>query len=312
MGCSVVMTTYNGGKYIIAMLESLKSQKKQPDEVIICDDCSTDDTVYLVSNYISQNSLNNWNIIQNEINIGWKKNFRKALSLSKEDYIFLADQDDIWLPEKSGEMLSILANHLEISLLASNYQPFFSNGAEKKEEYKVKGLRLEDASIKQVKFEDTGLSVMRPGCTFCFRRSLLNEMFENDLEWYSHDGVLWTLALLNGEAYIYNRVLINFRRHGENATTPLTTYSFQRRLKEVENSIGVNEWALLYVKQKYPKSKKEVMIQNSLLFSKKRKTVLLSKSLFRVGFFAFINRNYYSTMRNMLGDIFVCLKSHSE
>ena len=59
---SVAMTTYNGSNYIIKQLDSLKNQSRKIDELVICDDCSTDNTVELVNEYIKSNNLEGWNI----------------------------------------------------------------------------------------------------------------------------------------------------------------------------------------------------------------------------------------------------------
>ena len=78
---SVVMATYNGSKYIIEQLDSIKNQVLSPDEVIICDDCSTDKTVEIIENYIHQNNLCGWKLYKNEKNIGFFNNFFKAMHL---------------------------------------------------------------------------------------------------------------------------------------------------------------------------------------------------------------------------------------
>ena len=57
---SVAMTTYNGSKYIIKQLDSLKNQSRKIDELVICDDCSTDNTVELVNDNIKSNNLEGW------------------------------------------------------------------------------------------------------------------------------------------------------------------------------------------------------------------------------------------------------------
>ena len=92
---SVLMATYNGSQFIIEQLDSIKNQTFQPDEVIICDDCSTDDTVSIVSNYISNNGLDNWKLYVNEQNLGHYKTFLKLSQLATNEYVFFSDQDDI-------------------------------------------------------------------------------------------------------------------------------------------------------------------------------------------------------------------------
>lgn len=76
---SVAMTTYNGSKYIIKQLDSLKNQSRKIDELVICDDCSTDNTVELVNDYIKSNNLEGWNIYSNENNLGFINNFKQTI-----------------------------------------------------------------------------------------------------------------------------------------------------------------------------------------------------------------------------------------
>ena len=68
---SLVMAVYNGEQYITAQMESIKNQSLAPDEVIIRDDCSTDKTREVVSNFITANGLN-WKLICAETNTGWR------------------------------------------------------------------------------------------------------------------------------------------------------------------------------------------------------------------------------------------------
>lgn len=72
---SVVMTTYNGQKYLLEQLESLRNQTFKIDEVIIMDDCSQDETPNLIRKYIADNDLKGWKLIENQTNQGWKKKF---------------------------------------------------------------------------------------------------------------------------------------------------------------------------------------------------------------------------------------------
>lgn len=105
---SIAVCTYNGEKYIKEQLQSIINQTRQPDEIIICDDCSKDKTVDIV-----QNILREWNgqykIIINKINLGFKKNFEKAIGLCQGDIIFLSDQDDVWDLNKIALMASVFS-----------------------------------------------------------------------------------------------------------------------------------------------------------------------------------------------------------
>lgn len=93
MSISVCMATYNGEKYIEIQLKSIINQLSENDEIIIVDDCSTDDTVKMIK------LINDYRIkiYFNKINRGHVFSFGRAISLANNDVIFMSDQDDIWL-----------------------------------------------------------------------------------------------------------------------------------------------------------------------------------------------------------------------
>lgn len=96
---SVCMATYNGEKTIERQLRSILSQLSSTDEVILVDDCSTDNTLEVVKK-VAGEFPPTVNITQNPINQGPIKSFEKALAQAKGETVFLSDQDDEWLPEK--------------------------------------------------------------------------------------------------------------------------------------------------------------------------------------------------------------------
>ena len=76
MRISVCMGVYNGEKYIKEQLESIRLQTRQPDEVILCDDRSTDTTCQVVDEYLTEHSeLTGWSFLHNEKNLGYPENF---------------------------------------------------------------------------------------------------------------------------------------------------------------------------------------------------------------------------------------------
>ena len=109
---SVAMCTYNGVNYLAEQLDSIVNQTVQPDEIIICDDGSIDDTVK-----VAKTILKRWNgifkIIINETNLGFIKNFEKAISLCQGDIIFLSDQDDVWDRKKIEIMMDVFNTYPE-------------------------------------------------------------------------------------------------------------------------------------------------------------------------------------------------------
>lgn len=94
---SVAMTTYNGERFLREQLDSIYSQTKVPDEVVVCDDNSSDGTVAILEEYKKKYGLKYY---VNNPGLGVNENFFKAISLCQSDYIALSDQDDVWLPNK--------------------------------------------------------------------------------------------------------------------------------------------------------------------------------------------------------------------
>ena len=171
---SVVMTTYNGQKYLREQMDSLREQTMPIDEVIIMDDCSTDHTPDLVSAYIKEYDLKGWNLVQNEQNQGWKKNFKSGFDLATGNYIFPCDQDDIWHLDKVEKMVECMENNSKIELLAANYETFFSEKDEghgsKLYAAKSKAMKS-DGSIEMLGIDPKWPYINRPGCVFCFTKT---------------------------------------------------------------------------------------------------------------------------------------------
>ncbi|HBS53315.1 MAG TPA: glycosyl transferase, partial [Flavobacterium sp.] len=95
MTLSVAMCTYNGSKFIKDQLNSIINQSRLIDEIIIYDDCSTDATVAIINEYIEKHP-GLIQLFQNKKNLKSTKNFENAISQCTGEYIFLADQDDVW------------------------------------------------------------------------------------------------------------------------------------------------------------------------------------------------------------------------
>ncbi|AIF53731.1 glycosyltransferase family 2 protein [Pelosinus sp. UFO1] len=99
MRLSIALCTYNGERYLQEQLDSILNQTLLPEEVIICDDQSSDNTWNILEKFKKQAKFK-VNLIRNDTNLGSTQNFAKAISLCSGDIIFLADQDDVWLPSK--------------------------------------------------------------------------------------------------------------------------------------------------------------------------------------------------------------------
>lgn len=119
MRLSVAMCTYNGSKFLENQINSIINQSRPVDEIIICDDCSTDGTIAIINNYILQFPGLIY-LYENKENIRSIKNFEKAISKCTGDYIFLADQDDIWHTHKVDSIISKFEENESLEGIFSN------------------------------------------------------------------------------------------------------------------------------------------------------------------------------------------------
>jgi glycosyltransferase involved in cell wall biosynthesis len=109
MKISIAMCTYNGAEFLPAQLQSILTQSRPPDEIVICDDRSTDDTQHLLKKFASESPVP-IKLHINDHNLGSVKNFERAISLCTGDVIALSDQDDVWRSDKLQTFESVLNN----------------------------------------------------------------------------------------------------------------------------------------------------------------------------------------------------------
>ena len=219
---SVAMTTYNGECFIEKQLDSLRLQTKKIDEVIICDDCSKDNTGKIVTDYINRYKLIGWKFIVNEKNLGFVENFKKSMRLTSGDYIFLADQDDEWHLDKIEEMTEVFEKNSNINLLSCSLQ-FIDQNSKK---YIPKNFpswykyMTKDDQIKltKVNFMEVCMTNYFPGCTMGMRRGLVEKYLECTYPYkIPHDWLINLLACIDEKSYFLNKPLIDYRLHSNNA-----------------------------------------------------------------------------------------------
>jgi len=127
MKVSVVMCTYNGQRFLPEQLRSLVNQSRMPDELIVCDDCSGDDTLTILNEF-SATSPFVTSVVTNETNIGVLRNFERALSRATGDVIFLCDQDDVWNQSKVRWMLECFERDSDTGIVISDAELVDENG----------------------------------------------------------------------------------------------------------------------------------------------------------------------------------------
>lgn len=216
---SVALATYNGSRYITEQLDSILSQTMYVDEIIICDDKSSDDTVKIINQYIKEKNLSDViSLHVSERNLGYASNFMKAVKMTAGDYIFFCDQDDIWTKQRVQQMVDIMNSNSKILLLGSEFEPFtVSHSAPqvpKWELAKFKG----DNSVEHLKYSPENIFIGCQGCTMCVRRSLLDKTLNYWYSGWAHDEFVWKMALCLDGLYFYHNATVKRRVHDDNVS----------------------------------------------------------------------------------------------
>jgi glycosyltransferase involved in cell wall biosynthesis len=116
---SVALCTYNGERFLPQQLASIAKQTRPPDELVVCDDRSTDRTVALVQEFAASSPYP-VRIFENEHNLGYAANFERAIRLCEGNLIALSDQDDIWYPFRLERSEQEFAAHPQAGLVFSD------------------------------------------------------------------------------------------------------------------------------------------------------------------------------------------------
>ncbi|WPQ64531.1 glycosyltransferase family 2 protein [Chitinophaga sancti] len=234
---SVCMATYNGAAFVKEQINSILTQLKSEDELIISDDGSTDGTLDILSEIADDRIRLYHGNFRDVI-----RNFQHALSKAEGDHIFLADQDDVWLPGKVAKMIDLLQKYdlvisdsevvdEQLQLLHASFFAYFGSG---------KGL-----------LKNMARSTYYGSC-MAFRKSLLDGAlpFPATRE-IGHDLWIGLVAEMTGTVCFYPEALIKYRRHGETFTSAGTGKSKRGLITKLKGRmIMMKEVIKYYLKYK--------------------------------------------------------------
>jgi len=221
MRVSVALCTYNGGKYISEQIESILNQTIKVDEIVICDDSSSDTTVEIINRFQSENK--NIFLHINETKLGIIKNFEKCIRITSGDIIFLSDQDDIWLPEKA-ELLIAALELKHHNLLVFSDGVLIDDTNEKLAGNQTLWGKWGFTQEMQAAWRDNirafyDLSKNNnkiTGATLAFKSRLKNYIFPFELPLnYWHDAWLGLVAASRGGLVFVDKATILYRIHSE-------------------------------------------------------------------------------------------------
>lgn len=246
---SIAMATYCGERYVEKQLKSLLNQTRRPDEVLIFDDRSSDNTVQIVNDFIEKNKLENWSITVNETNLGFVKNFYKAMKTCSGDIIFMCDQDDIWHDNKLEVMEKLFEQYPDAAAVNTGFglidgedKPFSDAKKCGTTNHGLIPKTLDKRSLTAISCGEL-FDNISPGCTMAITKNLKDFYLENSTLKIPHDHELNIYAAKIGKLYFYNDELISYRIHSSNALGLNTkkrtlkdriTVNLGKRLKGIE------------------------------------------------------------------------------
>lgn len=211
---SVALTTYNGKRFLPDQINSILGQSIPDFELIVCDDCSTDDTWKVLKEFHKKDSR--VHIYRNEQNVGFRDNFLKAISLCGGDYVALCDQDDIW----TDNHLELLLNSIGDNMLACGNSLLVD---ENNVELGMTLLQQEGISHLPTKNLDIARMILLnhnpfQGASMMFRKEFLEIALPMPKQANYHD--VWFAVLASFmDSFVYIKTpIVRYRMHGNNVS----------------------------------------------------------------------------------------------
>lgn len=222
-----IVTSYNYEKYILKTLESIKAQTYKNFEIIVVDDCSSDNSCEIIEDFISDNQDLKITLIKNETNQGQLASMIRGLENAKGQFISFIDSDDILLPEYAQSHIRVhmetsaaftscqiveIGENDEVHTLNSNACPHCDN---------LDSLfASEKINFKLLKHKRFGGWYWSPNSSAMFRKASIELIcnYKNTHKWkICPDKFLFNFANLIGGSAIIFKPLIGYRRHKNNA-----------------------------------------------------------------------------------------------
>ena len=223
---SVALCTYNGERFLPQQLASMANQTRPPDEVIVCDDRSSDRTIGIIREFAASATYP-VKIFENESNLGSAANFERAIRLCEGNLIALSDQDDIWYPIRLQRSEQELTAHPEAGLV-------FSDADVINDENELTGATIWERLGFAGKWERDLLAGQYfllakhrfvTGATVMFRASLRDRILPIGLGWI-HDEWIALITAAFSDLRPIHQPLIRYRIHGSQQV------GFQNKLEQ--------------------------------------------------------------------------------
>jgi glycosyltransferase involved in cell wall biosynthesis len=296
---SVVMATFNGGRFIREQMDSILSQTYPSLEVIVVDDASDDNTLSILNEYTAHHPQ--VKVFPAEANMGFLKNFERGIRLCEGAFIALSDQDDIWLPAKIETLMAQRGNH---PLVYCNSELIDGEG---------KKINIKLTDLKNLLDFDSPINYTVGGTASGHAMLVRRDVALASFPWppmVTHDYWLGFVATLFGPLKFVDQVLVLYRQHNANvigvSAGSLRATRKKKRTKAEKHQLIRERMRLMY--EKCP----DTLVEEKRFFltlSKSYEDFSLSSNFTRmITFMKYRDKITAYKKRNALRRIFFCLK----
>ena len=234
---AVAMGTYNGARFIAEQLASILRQDVLPDEIVLSDDGSTDDTVAIARIALERAEAHGIGvtIISGPTRLGVTANFSRAIAACSSEIVVLSDQDDLWRPTRVADVTAAFSDHPDLVLQHADARLVTAAGEPLGATlFESLGITAIDRRLIN-EGQAFGVYLRRnlaTGATVAFRRALFDVASPLPAEWV-HDEWLAIIAAAVGRVEASENIVIDYRQHGSNeigVAAPTLRYRLRRML----------------------------------------------------------------------------------
>ncbi|MBR6228903.1 MAG: glycosyltransferase family 2 protein [Eubacterium sp.] len=261
----IVLTTYNGEKYLSELLDSLLAQTYGDIRIRVYDDGSTDGTEDIVRDYRKRDDRIFWHA--NPRNLGYTFNFLRGVKRSSADYVMLCDQDDIWFPDKVEKTLARMKktenNRPGAPILVFTDAEIYSGRTREKRSFQ----RESHYNTKKVDIAPLLMENKCIGCTVMVNHALVRKLEHLPKDIRVHDWWMALIAATFGQVAYLDEMTLRYRQHEDNqiGSSSYTGY-VRNRLESIRDQrkalrATVRQGAVFYqvFREEIPGDKKEII-----------------------------------------------------
>ena len=264
---SIALCIYNGERFLREQLDSLVNQTYSNIEIVAVDDRSTDYSISILNEYANKHPF--LRVIQNEQNLGYTKNFEKAIKLCNGEYIALCDQDDIWDLNK----IELQQKTIQDNLLVYHDSKFIDENGNDMNKKMSDVLELYSGANPEIFL----LSNCVSGHACFFKRELVSEILPFNPDHF-HDHWIAYVATNLGSIYCIPQCLVSYRQHTTASTDILNTRTKRDKSYHENRDVAKYKRELEWLKQcrSYGKNKDQDFVNRFTTLFEKRIDSFLS------------------------------------